>query len=70
MKSIRLTLAPLLLTTLLTTLLGGCSGEHEVAEGGHVWKGQTQALEKAKEVEQLLQQTTDRQRIEIDQLGR
>ena len=37
-------------------LLAGCSGEDQSGNNEHVWKTQTDSLEKAKAVEGILQQ--------------
>ena len=52
----------------ITLLLSGCSDERDkVAEGEHIWKDQTQALEKAQEVEQIVQGAHTQQRQLIDE---
>jgi uncharacterized protein YcfL len=51
-------------------LIGGCSsGEDETTQSNkeHVFSDQTQALEKAKGVEQVLQTETDKQRQAIEE---
>ena len=49
-----------------------CSGDEQGSSenkggGDHVWKEQTQAIDKAKEVEGLLQDASDQQRKAIDE---
>ncbi len=65
-----------ILTLLVTFLLFfiACSDDDKgISEnkgnGDHVWKEQTQALDKAKEVEGLLKDATDQQRKIIDEQG-
>jgi len=53
-------------------LVSACSDDDNVASenkgsGDHVWKEQTQAIDKAKEVEGLLKEATDQQRKIIDE---
>lgn len=57
-----------ILTLLVTFLLFfiACSDEDK-ASSDNVWKEQTQALDKAKEVEGLLKDATDQQRKIIDE---
>lgn len=47
-------------------LVSACSDEDK-ASSDNVWKEQTQALDKAKEVEGLLKDNTDQQRKIIDE---
>ena len=47
-------------------LVSACSDDDRES-GDHVWKEQTQALDKAKEVEGLLKDVTDQQRKMIDE---
>jgi len=47
-------------------LVSACSDDDKES-GDHVWKEQTQALDKAKEVEGLLKDATDQQRKIIDE---
>lgn len=52
-------------------LLSGCSGEEPAQQGNneHVWKAQTDSLDKARAVEDLLQQdAADKSRM-IDEPG-
>lgn len=46
-------------------LLAACTGESR-EPGDHVWKTQTEALQKAGDVEQLLQHRGDEKKREID----
>ncbi len=46
-------------------LVSACSDDDRES-GDHVWKDQTQALDKAKEVEGLLKDATDQQRKIIE----
>jgi len=49
-------------------LLSACSDERDkVAEGEHIWKEQTQALEKAQAVDQMVQDAHAQQRQLIDE---
>jgi len=53
-------------------LVSACSDDDDAASenkgsGDHVWKEQTQAIDKAKEVEGLLKEATDQQRKIIDE---
>jgi len=47
--------------------LAACGGQRDPEE--HVWKTQTDALEKAKQVEDQLRQSADRTRKAIDAAG-
>ncbi|TNG01271.1 MAG: hypothetical protein EP297_02670 [Gammaproteobacteria bacterium] len=47
------------------SLLTGCSGD-EPEKGDHVWKEQTDTLERAKGVEQTIQNTFDQNRKKLD----
>ena len=47
-----------------------CSGCGDPAEDGHVWKEQTDMLDKARGVEALLQESSQQQRKQIDDLAR
>jgi|AP95_1055475.scaffolds.fasta_scaffold164548_2 hypothetical protein len=47
-------------------LVSACSDDDRES-GDHVWKEQTQVLDKAKEVEGLLKDVTDQQRKMIDE---
>lgn len=62
----------LILIFLSFFLINGCSKEEEKAvpkqtRQDHVWKSQTQALEKAKEVEQVLMDADKKRRQTIDE---
>jgi len=46
--------------------LAGCSDDGQVAKGEHVWKEQTKALDKAKEVEKMLQKSAMNQMKQAD----
>ena len=55
-------------------ILGGCSdndandkAQGEKSAGDHVWKTQTNAIEKARGVEQIIQNSADEQRQMIDE---
>ena len=52
----------------------GCGGQDEQAKSNrdpddHVWKEQTRALQKAREVESLMQEESERRRREIEKQG-
>jgi protein involved in sex pheromone biosynthesis len=48
-------------------ILSGCSGEQEDTGGGdHVWKGQTDTMDKAKEVESMVMDQADEMRKTIE----
>lgn len=51
----------------LLASMGACSSGNDQKKGGNVFKTQTEALEKAKQVEQIEQQDADRQRKAIEQ---
>ncbi|MFQ5936285.1 MAG: hypothetical protein ACE5LB_07755 [Acidiferrobacterales bacterium] len=59
------TLIRLLLCSSTLLLLLACTGESR-EPGDHVWNTQTKALEKAREVEQLLQTEVDKKKQLID----
>ncbi len=42
------------LVTALFVMILGCSGEDSSGSGEHVWKGQTESIDKAEQVEGLL----------------
>ena len=48
-------------------LASACSDDDNKGSGDHVWKEQTQTIDKAKEVEGLLQDAADQQRKVIDE---
>jgi len=55
----------------LLVLLSACSGDDKASSeskgsGDHVWKGQTDAIDKAKAVEGLLQDVDEEQRQVIE----
>lgn len=55
--------------------LGSCSNGEEgqsdsSQEGDHVWKEQTDTLDRAKEAEQMLLDSTEQQRRAIEEQGR
>ncbi len=52
-----------MLSCVFILLLSACSGENEVTDN-HVFKTQTDALEKAREVEQMLQNADAKKRLE------
>ncbi len=61
----------ILCAVLLVVILSACSsGEEKTSErqstGDHILKDQVRALEKAKEVGQLMQNTTDKQRQALE----
>jgi len=47
--------------------VSACSDDKNKGSGDHVWKEQTQTINKAKEVEELLQDAADQQRKLIDE---
>ena len=51
---------------LLALLLSACSGEEEDAGQGHVWQDQTRMMEKAKQVDTIVQDAAKRQRDRIE----
>jgi hypothetical protein len=51
---------------LVALLLYACSGEDEETGKGHVWKDQTDMMEKAKKVEGIVQESAERQRDQIE----
>ncbi len=55
-------------TILLVVLLTGCGGEQEpqVGERGHVWQEQINTMDKARDVDSLLQDSAAAQREAID----
>ena len=58
----------------ILVLLPGCSERHEpsppVQDGKeHVWKNQTDAMERAREVENMLQEQAERRRRELERQG-
>ena len=47
--------------------LSGCSGEQEgTGSGDHVWKGQTDTMDKAKEVESMVMDQAEEMRKTIE----
>jgi outer membrane biogenesis lipoprotein LolB len=65
------------LTTGLSLALGllvGCSPNSEqankVPEGEHVWKNQTQTIDRARNVEQTLQIGADQKKLQIEESSR
>ena len=54
------------LVVLIVALLGACS---DPKENGHVWKEQTDMLDKAKGVEDLLNKSNQQQRQQIDEVA-
>ncbi len=60
-----------LFLVLSAVLLSACSNESdeqgEVRKDDHVWKAQTEALEKARNVDKLLQDAAEKQRKKIDE---
>ena len=65
MKEKRILAVNRLALSLLMVLLAACSGESGISateeKGEHVWKTQTDALEKARQVEGLLDEAASRQ---------
>jgi len=53
------------LLLLMSILINGCSDDNNPQKNDHVWKEQTQAIEKAKAVEGLLQDSAEEQRRQI-----
>lgn len=47
--------------------LGACSGEDSEAEKTHVWKEQTDTMDKARAVEGMLQDAADAERKKIEE---
>ena len=48
-------------------ILSGCSGEQEgTGSGDHVWKGQTDTMDKAKEVESMVMDQAEDMRKTIE----
>ncbi len=54
-----------MLTCASLVLLAACTGESR-EPGDHVWKTQTEALQKARDVEQLLQDRGGQKKRDID----
>ena len=52
---------------LASLLLGGCSGDDEDAGKTHVWKEQTDTMDKARAVEGILQESADDERKKIEE---
>lgn len=48
--------------------LGGCSGESG-GEGEHVWKEQTDTMDRAREAEEIMKKKAEEQRKAIDEIG-
>ncbi|MGB5440443.1 MAG: hypothetical protein WBN57_07050 [Gammaproteobacteria bacterium] len=57
-----------LLTLVLAAMLV-CSGCGDPQEG-HVWKGQTDMIDKAGEAEKMLLETSRQQRLQIEEMSR
>ncbi len=56
------------LVTALGLVLGGCSSEdNEVTE--HVWKDQVEAIDKAREVEDIIQGAAGKQKKAVEDSG-
>lgn len=55
----------------LMALAAACTSEEpESAAGKHVWQEQTDAIKKAQQVEDLVEETAKKQREAIDAMGR
>ena len=48
-------------------LLGACSGDDTDTEKSHVWKEQTDTMDKARAVEDALQESADIERKKIEE---
>ncbi len=58
----------LLIVVLLNTLLiSACSDNEDAPEKDHVWKEQTETLDKAKEIEAIIQNSADQQKQQIEE---
>lgn len=57
----------ILLVMLLISVMAACSDQNQLEEGDHVWKEQTQMIDKAKDVEQLINKTAEQQQQLIEQ---
>ena len=63
-------LARLVIAIPFCVILSACDNEREEVEHAsqpHVWQGQVDALDKAKEVDNVLKESADRQRQMVDQ---
>ena len=60
-------LSVILLSFLLTTFLVACSKSEETEESEHFASSQQKALEKAQGVEDMLQETEEKRRKEMEQ---
>ena len=58
---------PIALVVLSVLVCPGCG---DPAEDGHIWKEQTDMLDKASEVEDMLLESSRQQRKQIDELAR
>ena len=52
---------------LVMIFVAACADDNKVAEGEHVWKEQTEMIDKAKDIEQLINDAAQQQRREIEQ---
>jgi hypothetical protein len=50
---------------LVMVFVAACSDDNKVAEGEHVWKEQTEMIDKAKDIVQLINDAAQQQRREI-----
>ncbi len=57
----------LLLVVFAMLCLVACSDDNKVPEGEHVWKEQTEMIDKAKDIEALINQSAQQQRELIEQ---
>lgn len=56
-----------LMVTLILMLICACSDEQPSLDGDHVWKEQTDMIDKASDVEQLLNESAQQQQQLIEQ---
>ena len=56
-----------MLSCTLLLALSACSNENQVTNDDHVFKAQTDALEKARGVEQMLHDADAKKRLELEQ---
>ncbi len=59
-----------LLIPFIVVLVLTCPGCGDPEEDGHAWKEQTDMIDKANDVEQLLQEASQQQRRQIDEMAR
>jgi len=56
-----------LLLVVMSVFLTACSDETDKVEGDHVWKEQTDMIDKAKDVEKLINDAALQQRQQIEE---